>query len=279
MLTCVALSLFAFLVNPNSIGKAYFMRGDRGMDSNWNPKWEYRAHKGKDHWSVEMKIPFTALGLDPAKIKTETPFVNFFRERYTHTGENSGWCPTGSGFAQPAKYGRMVFTDHPAVQGAKKDRTQVSILKNGSFESGKLAPWYWYDKGWGPKKQKGKIISTQAKNGKHCILAKHPGDGKGYYIIVTGIRKLQHGKTYRFEVWVKPEGFDKSSRSGLSLRVLGGGENGQNSKPVCVNNTWQCLSLRYVMPDDADFVNLYIRFKSKKPASVLIDNAGFFIEN
>jgi uncharacterized protein DUF4838/carbohydrate binding protein with CBM4/9 domain len=268
-----------FLVNPNSIGKAYFMRGDRGIDANWNPDWEYKAHKGKDHWSVEMKIPFASLALDSANIETETPFVNFFRERYTQTSENSGWCPTGGGFAQPGKYGRIVFTDHAAAQSSKKDRTRVSILKNGSFESGKISPWYWYDKGWGPKKQTGKVLSSRAKSGKHCILAEHPGDNKGYYIITTNVSKLQPGKTYRFEVWVKPEGFDNGSRSGISLRVLGGGKNGKNSKPVCVNDTWQCLSLRYLMPDDTNFVNLYIRFHSKKPASVLIDNAGFFLEN
>ncbi len=269
-----------FLVNPNSIGKAYFMRGDRGMDANWNPRWEYAAHKDRNHWSVEMKIPLKALGLGAGQLATETPFVNFFRERYTQANENSGWAPTSGGFAQPAKYGRMLFTDQPVHAGksSKTDNTRVSILENGGFESGKLKPWYWYDQGWGPDKQKGEILDTRAKSGKHCILAEHPGDSRGYYIMTCNVGRLQPGRTYRFDVWVRPEGFDQSPRSGVSLRVLGGGKHGRNSQPVHANSTWQCLSLRYRMPKDANFVNLYIRFRSKKPASVLIDDAGFFLE-
>lgn len=268
-----------FLVNPNSIGKAFFMRGDRGMDSDWNPKWEYKAHRGKDFWSVEMKIPFSSLNLDTDNLKSVTPFVNFFRERYKPVAENSGWCHTGGGFAQPSKYGRMVFAEQTAKQ--QKDRVQVNLLKNASFESGKIAPWWtWHQEGWGKSKEQNiKIHSSQAKTGKHCILSKHPGNGKDYYIMVTNVKKLQPGKTYRFEVWVKPTGFDDASRSGLGLRVLGGGKNGKNSEKSCVNDTWQCISMRYTMPEKMDMVNLYISFRSKLPASVLIDNAGFFLED
>lgn len=98
-----------FLVNPNGVGRAILMRGDKGEDPAWAPAWTWAAAREGGAWSVEMRIPFTALGLDPAKLAQTTPLVGFFRERYTDKPGLLAWIPTGGGFAQPLKFGRLRF--------------------------------------------------------------------------------------------------------------------------------------------------------------------------
>jgi Domain of unknown function (DUF4838) len=174
-----------FLVNPNSIGKAFFMRGDRGMDSKWNPAWEYKAHKGKDYWSVEMKIPLAALGLNPASIKTTTPFVGFFRERYTGANENSGWTPTLGGFAQPSKFGRMLFTNKPVTSDVKRK----AVFSVG-FEG----------KSWR------KNISFGGESPEPTLTSKGPQEGKRSLKVLSNGFPPKHASVSWAKIPVKPGG-------------------------------------------------------------------------
>ncbi|MHB9138094.1 MAG: DUF4838 domain-containing protein [Victivallaceae bacterium] len=98
-----------FSVNPGGLGKAVIKRGDRGSDMNWNPAWKYAAFKGKDFWSVEIFIPWECLDLKEMPSPDTSWLADFFRERYTGKSENSGWSPTGSGFAQPLMFGKIKF--------------------------------------------------------------------------------------------------------------------------------------------------------------------------
>lgn len=109
-LTGSQMNFVQFLANAISTKRAFIMRGDRGMDNKWHPKWQAKGYKGKDYWSVEMYIPFNTIGIPKGNIKDKTIFVNFNRERYA-AGANElyGWSPTKGGFAQPAKFGRMNF--------------------------------------------------------------------------------------------------------------------------------------------------------------------------
>ena len=102
-------SYVQFSVNPNGIGKPIIKRGDRGTDMNWQPDWKYAANKVSDSWSVEVLIPWTSLGLTGAPSSGTEWYANFFRERVTGQTELSGWSPTGSGFANPTKFGRIQF--------------------------------------------------------------------------------------------------------------------------------------------------------------------------
>ncbi|MCF6175137.1 MAG: DUF4838 domain-containing protein [Victivallaceae bacterium] len=115
-----------FLANPNSVKKAYIMRGDQGKDNKWLPKWQAKGFKGKDFWSVEMRIPFKSIGITAGKLKGKTVFVNFCRERYAGINEISAWSPTMGGFAQPSKFGRMNFNVTLANLTAKDGAGNVS---------------------------------------------------------------------------------------------------------------------------------------------------------
>lgn len=102
-------SYMQFMVNPNGVGKSVIKRGDQGTDLNWNPKWQYAAHKTDKSWRVEIRIPWATLGYQKVPDAGTQWRGDFFRERATSQSELSAWSPTGAGFANPMKFGRLQF--------------------------------------------------------------------------------------------------------------------------------------------------------------------------
>jgi len=86
-------------------------------DTSWNPDWKYsfRVDKNGKKWTLVASIPFTVLGVEPPKTGTEWA-VNFGRERQAgKSAELSIWSPNefGTGFCEPAAFGRLYFEKEP----------------------------------------------------------------------------------------------------------------------------------------------------------------------
>jgi len=79
----------------------------------WNSGAKHGTYVGKDEWSVELAIPFSALNVSPAKPGRWRG--NFYRNRKAGGGgENNAWSPTGRGdYDVPERFGKIVFGNPP----------------------------------------------------------------------------------------------------------------------------------------------------------------------
>lgn len=102
---------YQFLVNADGAGLPLAHRGDTGRDSTWQPVWRRAGARDRGGWTVEVTVPWEALDIPQPPGAGDVWLVDFFRERYTGSPENSAWAPTGGLFAQPHLFGRMVFVE------------------------------------------------------------------------------------------------------------------------------------------------------------------------
>lgn len=100
---------YQFLVNPHGSRGWRAHRGDTGVDASWKPEWHCGASMGDDGWGVELFIPWTALDLRSGPTPGDLWRGAFYRKRYTGSGSESAWSPTGGVFAQPHLFGRLTF--------------------------------------------------------------------------------------------------------------------------------------------------------------------------
>ena len=78
-----------------------------GAEVSWNPGLKVATSSEEDSWTVEMAVPFSALGRFPSS--GEAWKGNFCRERYAGEGGLSCWsCPLG-GFHRPDRFGEIRF--------------------------------------------------------------------------------------------------------------------------------------------------------------------------
>jgi hypothetical protein len=95
----------------NAIGSVMHCRN--GFDRDWDPKgMKTKVGYAKDHWVVELKIPFADLFKDPRNV-TALWGVNFNRCRpakFDRRFEDSAWAPTRMGTAHvPERFGHAYF--------------------------------------------------------------------------------------------------------------------------------------------------------------------------
>jgi len=112
--------------------------------TDWDPDWRAAAAKGDGEWTVELAVPFAALGGTPQP--GDTWGANFCRERYAKP-ELSTWAPLeGDRFAQPQSFGRLTFrgpvAEPPAiVTRGPGDWPARSPLVPQPQQSGELGEW------------------------------------------------------------------------------------------------------------------------------------------
>ena len=92
----------------NSEGETY----DRdhtpgGLGLSWDPPLEVAATRQDSTWTVEMAIPFSALGEPPSP--GERWQGNLCREQYASETARSCWSCTFGSFHRPARFGEIVF--------------------------------------------------------------------------------------------------------------------------------------------------------------------------
>lgn len=96
----------------NSAGARYdatvkVTQGATAADPAWNGDWEAAGSKGKKEWYVEIKLPFSSLGVSPDEVPCMG--VNFARERVAGARELSSWSPTADLFVNPARLGELII--------------------------------------------------------------------------------------------------------------------------------------------------------------------------
>ena len=88
----------------NAIGTVSDSRRD--LKDVWDLPLDVEALTGADSWTVEMRIPFQALGDAPRP--DEAWRMNFTRERKS-VHENSAWCATFGVLHIPERFGVVEF--------------------------------------------------------------------------------------------------------------------------------------------------------------------------
>jgi len=92
----------------NSKGVTYECRhAPSGKDLGWDPPLRVAIGHEKKAWTVEMAVPFSALGKVPSP--GERWRANFCRERRAGEGGLSCWSCTFGGFHRPERFGELVF--------------------------------------------------------------------------------------------------------------------------------------------------------------------------
>lgn len=100
----------------NASGSKYDGRGRRG--SRWNGVWDVKAKKEKDHWSVEIAIPWETLGISAPTIGSTLPF-NAARDRYIGGGQFSSPAFERNAFARINSFDEIHFLKSPLGLGSE----------------------------------------------------------------------------------------------------------------------------------------------------------------
>lgn len=122
---------YQFIVN--SLGVQW---DSRGRDPSWNTIWEVATHVADDHWTVEMRVPFVALGLGPPA-EGEMWGFNVAWDRQTPERMIASWAPVGTTLHAPERFGQLVFAaDAPAVQAVGPQRPEPDrLLFSGTWHT------------------------------------------------------------------------------------------------------------------------------------------------
>lgn len=91
---------------------------ERESDGSWGCDWQAAVSLGEGAWTVEMRIPRAAVGLDDPRMS----LANFCRTRRLAPGETSAWAKTFGIFHNPARFGRLVYEP-----GGDVDLTAVTL--------------------------------------------------------------------------------------------------------------------------------------------------------
>jgi hypothetical protein len=78
-----------------------------GEDLAWDPELQLAVGRQEHAWTVEMAVPFEALGRVPTA--GECWRGNFCRERYAMQMARSCWSCTFGGFHNPDRFGQVIF--------------------------------------------------------------------------------------------------------------------------------------------------------------------------
>lgn len=102
---------YQFIVN--SLGVQW---DSRGKDPSWNTIWDVATQVARDHWAVEIRLPFIALGLGPPA-EGEVWGFNVAWDRQTPERMIASWTPVQRTLHEPERFGRLTFAaETPAVQ-------------------------------------------------------------------------------------------------------------------------------------------------------------------
>jgi len=114
-------------VNPINTQTDQQSRGMRGFDQSWNGDWTSAAAIGKDRWVVEMRVPWTDMGVrDIAAV--DLMGVSVCRERKAGKPEYSAWA-VGGAFHKPSGHVLLTsyerFVERTVLPQWRKERTLI----------------------------------------------------------------------------------------------------------------------------------------------------------
>ena len=95
----------------NALGSRY---DEKVKNNSWDADWTAEAHVGTNRWTLQIAIPFSALGGRPSRAAVWC--VNVDRQRQAGGKlQLSSWSPTGQDFHRVANFGRLVLADDYAA--------------------------------------------------------------------------------------------------------------------------------------------------------------------
>ena len=86
-------------------------------------RWQAQAHRGPDHWSVEIRIPWELFLTVPEKGAEWTG--NVCRNIFTSGQPYWSWADLQAGFAEPQNFARIVFGDEISPEARKKIEDRI----------------------------------------------------------------------------------------------------------------------------------------------------------
>jgi len=95
------------IINPANVQWDAFT-GEFQNDTTWDAEWRSATARGDDSWTIELAIPWAALGGPPAPGTTRR--ANLCRNR-AGGHELSSWSPVAEGFVEPRHFGTWEFAD------------------------------------------------------------------------------------------------------------------------------------------------------------------------
>ena len=126
---------FFFSMDKSPKGFKQFVTNSRGArwanfaSPNAAEPWQSAACKGVDFWSVEIKIPFSQLGIG-TDIKTKQFLFNLARSANNNPDNEKYSCyaPVKSAFADVENFALLTFKDAPNQEGLAQARKSLNRL-------------------------------------------------------------------------------------------------------------------------------------------------------
>jgi hypothetical protein len=95
---------YHIIINPANVLWDAVQTSDTGLDRSWDPPVKTATGRTADAWTVEMAIPWTALGVSDAGPGTVLR-ANICRCRVAGERDYTAWSPCLSGFQEPERFG------------------------------------------------------------------------------------------------------------------------------------------------------------------------------
>ncbi len=103
----------------------------RRQDASWNGYWQAETGVGRDHWEVQMRVPYVGLGLKAPKPGDVWGF-NVAWDRQTPSPLIASWAHVRNGLHEPAAFGDLRFaSEAPALQFTGPSGVQSGALQFG----------------------------------------------------------------------------------------------------------------------------------------------------
>jgi len=96
---------YHFILNPKAV--AWDAISDAAIEK-YTPDWQRGAQIGKDYWTAEMAVPWSAMKMDKPKPGTKLR-ANLCRQRTQGGREWSSWSPMAGSFLEPDLFGTWVL--------------------------------------------------------------------------------------------------------------------------------------------------------------------------
>lgn len=141
-----------------------------------------------------------------------------------------------------------------------------NLIRNPGFESGA--------KKWEMKNKNTKIITEGVHKGLKSLQFVHSGNGGKNLVIAQKIRGFADKTKYKLTIWMKSEGFDKSSISGVNFSLLCYPKQKKRLYSAWFKPTekWTQFTFEFTLPEGENAARLYIKCRSKKKTTILIDD-------
>ncbi len=111
---------------------------DLDDDETWNGDWKAACTRGARGWSVEVRIPFSTLGLQDGR-QPRMMGGNFMRTRQAGETELSSWMPCQATFLEPMSHGEIALPDTDgSLVGLVCERAATQMVGQGAIEAGIL---------------------------------------------------------------------------------------------------------------------------------------------